>query len=168
MSTAIQTSLVESIKDSHDQANQDTATARHAVDIAINSRVTTAALVEKASKLHKNDVRGYLAPVMDGQQVKAYLSLHDAARKRPALQDKRQLFLCGILDKQEPRDVTPQKPRATFISGVSKFLARINKETRKRPVVDWSSSEREQMKDVLKPIVELYREIDTTPIKESL
>ena len=152
----IQTDLLQAIAEAHNEADEATSKARDNVDDAITKRVKAAALVEKASRLHKQDLRGYLAPIMTGDQAKAYLSLHDAAKKRPALQDKRQLFLCGILDKQEARDTSHHKPQPTFITGVSKFLARINKETSKRPVEDWSDDDRQQMRDVLKPIVDLY------------
>jgi hypothetical protein len=63
------------------------------------------------------------------------------------------------LGEQEPRPAR-SKPQPTFISGVSRFLRRINKEVCKRPLNEWTKQEREQMQDVLKPIIDLHKELD--------
>ena len=115
--------------------------------------------VEKAAVLPKQDLRGCLSGIMTVDEVKNYLSLHHAAQKRPTLSDKQQLQWCELLGVQEPRPAR-SKPQPTFISGVSRFLRRINKEVCKRPLNEWTKQEREQMQDVLKPIIDLHKELD--------
>jgi|SaaInlV_125m_DNA_1040241.scaffolds.fasta_scaffold02195_7 hypothetical protein len=151
--------MVEAITDAHTEANRSTHEAKGSMVDAINKRLKAAALIEKASRLHKQDLRGYLSGVMTGDEVKNYLSLHDAAQKRPTLSDKQQLQWCELLGEQEPRPAR-SKPQPTFISGVSRFLRRINKEVCKRPLNEWTKQEREQMQDVLKPIIDLHKELD--------
>ena len=156
--TSIDKALLSAIKEAHARAEESTVDARGHMDRAINNRIMCASLVEKAKQMHRQDISGYLADVMTGQQIKAYLSLNDAARKRPALHDKRQLLLCGILEtadkpeQEEPRNVTPP----SVISTASSFIGRFNRIVDKRPVEEWQQSEREQVKDVLKPLYELY------------
>ena len=156
---SIHEQMVAAITDAHTEANRSTHEAKGSMVDAINKRLKAAALIEKASRLHKQDLRGYLSGVMTGDEVKNYLSLHDAAQKRPTLSDKQQLQWCELLGEQAPRQAR-SKPQPTFISGVSRFLRRINKEVCKRPLNEWTKQEREQMQDVLKPIIDLHKELD--------
>lgn len=156
---SIHEQMISAIKEAHREANKSTHEARGSMVEAVNKRLKAAALIEKASRLHKQDLRGYLSGVITGDEVKNYLSLHDAAQKRPTLSDKQQLQWCELLGEQEPRPAR-SKPQPTFISGVSRFLRRINKEVCKRPLNEWTKQEREQMQDVLKPIVDLHKELN--------
>ena len=161
MTTNIQTDLKEHIADAHEAAQAYVKEARGGVDKAVNAYLSCAQLVEKAKQLHKQDVRGYLSEIMSGDQVKSYISVNDAAKKgRLAIHDKRQLLMTGIIDHHEvetPRNVTPATP--TIYSGASKFIGSFNKQLMKRPVEQWSESEREQTKDVLRPIIELFNKL---------
>ena len=111
--------------------------------------------------MHKQDLAGFLVNTgITGKQVKAYLSLHDAASKRPALHDKRQLLLCGILETAErPEPIKKAPMPASVISTASSFIGKLNKTVDRRPVEEWDGSEREQVKDVLKPLIELYNKL---------
>ena len=113
---SIDVALLSAIKEAHGKAEETTVDARNNMQRAINNRILCAGLVEKAKQMHKQNLAGFLSEVgITGTQVKAYLSLHDAASKRPALHDKRQLLLCGILEagdkpeqpKREPMPILP-------------------------------------------------------------
>jgi hypothetical protein len=158
---SIDDALLSAIKEAHSRAEETTVGARDQMQRAINNRILCAGLVEKAKQMHKQDLAGFLSDAgISGAQVKAYLSLHDAASKRPALHDKRQLLLCGILETGEK----PEQPKKiamppSVISTASSFIGKLNKTVDRRPVEDWASSEREQVKDVLKPLIELYEKL---------
>ena len=155
----IQEDIKSEIEHAHREASVKTEVARERVTYAIQSRLYCAALVEKAKQMHKQDINGFLQDVLDGNQIKAYLTLHRASKKRDALSDKAQLQLAGILDMRESemRNVT-QSGTSTFISATARYIARVNKTLSKRPVENWQDSEREQFKDVMKPIIELYEQ----------
>jgi hypothetical protein len=156
----IQEQLKTAIADSHAAAESSTVNARDKMQDAINKRVMCASLVEKAQQMHKQDLAGYLSGTLTGPQIKAYLSLHDASQKRGALHDKRQLLLCGILEQGEPTNLhAAPKPPPSIISSASTFTGRFNKVLERRPVDEWQPSEREQVKDVLQPIVDFYNNL---------
>ena len=151
----IQVELKSAIADAHVAAEMTTINARENIDRAINKRIICASLVEKAKQLHKQDIAGYLGDLMTSTQIRAYLSLHDAAGKRGAHHDKRQLLLCGILEQGEPTNVDSlPKPPPSMVSTASSFCGRFNKVLERRPVDEWSQSERDQIKDVLKPVMD--------------
>ena len=160
MKENIQEVLHQAIGEAHARAEETTASARDHIDRAINSRIMCASLVEKAKQMHKQDLNGYLADIMPSDKVKAYISLHDASTKRGAHHDKRQLLLCGILEQGEPTniEVTP-KPPPSVISTASSFIGRLNKVIKRRPAEDWQQGEREQVKDVLQPVVDFYNSL---------
>jgi len=151
--------LLAEIERSHIEAEKATKEARTYMQKAVARRYHCALHVEKAKQLHKQDLAGYCSKAnITGEQVKGYISLHDAHQKRPALQDKRQLLLCGILEsgkKQDAmRNVTPKRntglvnPIVTCTGKMSKSLAR-------RPVTDYTAQEKQQIKVLLKPFIEL-------------
>ena len=156
----INEALKDAIVQAHERAEHTTADARHHMDTAINNRIMCASLIEKAREMHKQDLLTWLADTpISGKMVKAYLSLHDASKKRAAIHDKRQLLLCGILEAQDeqPRIVSTVKP--SVINTASTFIGRFNKVVGQRPVTEWDQSEREQVKDVLAPVVEFYNSL---------
>ena len=157
----IHDSLLLAIKNAHAAAEQTTIIARGNMDAAIDRRIMCATLVEKAKLLHPQDLAGYLSDAgITGEQVKAYLSLHDAASKRPALHDKRQLQLCGILEAAERPEQPRSKPApSSVISTSSAYIGKLNKAIDRRPIKEWDASEREQVKDVLKPLLKLYGQL---------
>jgi len=158
---SIDVALLSAIKEAHGKAEETTVDARNNMQRAINNRILCAGLVEKAKQMHKQNLAGFLSEVgITGTQVKAYLSLHDAASKRPALHDKRQLLLCGILEAGDKPEQLKREPMpASVISTASSFIGKFNKTLDRRPVDEWASSEREQVKDVLKPLIELYEKL---------
>ena len=160
MKENIQEVLHHAIGEAHARAEETTINARDCIDQAISNRILCASLVEKAKQMHKQDLNGYLADIMPSDKVKAYISLHDASSKRGAHHDKRQLLLCGILEQGEPTsiDVTP-KPPPSVISTASTFIGKLNKVIERRPAEEWQQGEREQVKDVLQPVVDFYNSL---------
>ena len=164
---AIQENLKEEIGAAHSKAIAITDAARSTIEEAVRSKVYVATLVHKASRVHKHDLRGYLEQYLSGKEVQAYMSLFDAAKKRDAMQDKRQLQLCGILDSQEvvSPQAAPPKPQQGFITVISKTIQELSKRRTKRPISEWSPDEREQVRDVLEPLVRLHEDLKSTPPK---
>ena len=158
MKHAIQENLKDEIGAAHSKAIAITDAARSTIEEAVRSKVYVATLVHKASRIHKHDLKGYLQAFLSGLEVQAYMSLFDASKKRDALQDKRQLQLCGILDSQEvvTSQIAPPKPQQGVITLISKTIQELSKRRTKRPISEWSADEREQVRDVLKPLVEMY------------
>lgn len=158
---SIDDALIAAIKEAHAKAEETTLSARNNMQRAINNRIMCAGLVEKAKQMHKQDLAGFLSDAgISGKQVKAYLSLHDAASKRPALHDKRQLQLCGILEAAERPDQPKREPMpSSVISTSSAYIGKLNKAIDRRPVKEWDASEREQVKDVLKPLMVIYESL---------
>ena len=160
----ITSDIKRAIVDAHRLAEHSTHTARGGMEKAITARIQCAALVEKAREINK-DINGLLSDTeLTAQQVKAYLSLHDAAKKRPAMNDKRQLLLCGILETAEAPhlcdDTTKRTPTPpTVISSASSFMGKLNKIISRRPVSEWEEAERRQVKDVIEPIKALWEQL---------
>ena len=163
----ITTDIKSAIIEAHQRAEESTHTARGSMEQAIHERITCAALVEKAREINK-DINGFLCDTeLTAQKIKAYLSLHDAAKKRPAMNDKRQLLLCGILETAEitppthcdDKKNTPTPPPPSVISSAGTFIGKFNKIISRRPLQEWSESEKEQVKDVITPIKELWDQL---------
>ena len=166
MKYAIQENLKEEIGAAHSKAIAITDSARASIEEAVKSKVYVATLIQKASRIHKHSLKGYLQEFLSGKEVQAYMSLYDASRKRDALQDKRQLQLCGILDSQEviTSQIATPKPQQGFISVISKTIQELSKRRTQRPISEWGEDEREQVRDVLQPLVELAKELEGTPL----
>ena len=51
------------------------------------------------------------------------------------------------------------KPTPGLVRTASSFIGRFNKVLERRPIEDWNDGEREQIKDVLKPVIEFYNNL---------
>lgn len=157
----IQENLKNEIGAAHSKALAAVEGARDVMSEAVNAKLYVATLVQKASRLHRHDINGYLKDHLSGPEIKDYMSLYDAARKRPSLQDKRQLQLSGLLDSQDVLQsaTAPPKPQQGLITLITKTRQEMSKKLTARPVTEWSQSERAQVKDVLQPLQELYLQL---------
>jgi hypothetical protein len=156
----ISTQMLNEIAKAYAEATESVTSARGGMFQAIEKSLYCASLVEKCKQLRKQDLAGFLAPVMSGQEVKRLLSLHDASRKRPAMHDKRQLQLTGILEAANIATIekTTHLP-PSVISSSRKFIGNFTKAIRRRPAEDMDTSEKEQVKEVLKPVIEFYNSL---------
>lgn len=159
MKNEIYTQIVDSIEQAHEKAEVSTKQARDAMMNAIDDRVLCAALVEKGSEIHKRELILALSNVMTAHQVKAYLSLHDAASKREAMYDKRQLLLCGILESGEPPKRSGIKARPDLITYTRRYIGNIQKQMSQIPLEDWTDNEKEQAKEMMKPVMDFYNKL---------
>ena len=143
----------------HKQAEYNTHKAKTKINEAIESRIKCATYIEKAKQLHPQNICDWLSDTdITGKEVKAYLSLYDASKKRSAIYDKRQLLLCGVLetnpDSHNNREKNTLAPPPSVINSAASFFGKFNKAVSRRPVAEMAASERLQTKDVLRPIVE--------------
>ena len=152
--------LQEEIAASHSKALARVDDARDGVTAAIDASLYTAALIEKASKIKRHDLLEFLSPIMNGADVKRYMSIQRVATKRDFI-DKRQMQLIGIIDMQEPLE-GDAKPVAVKSMGtiLGRFKLEIDKKLKARPVNDWTSAEAEQFKMFLAPYQAILSDLD--------
>jgi hypothetical protein len=159
MKNEIYNQIVDSIEDAHIKAELSTKSAREAMMIAIDDRTLCAALVEKGKQICRHDLALMLSNIMNPEQVKAYLSLHDAATKRPAMYDKRQLLLMGILEAGEPPKRSGIKSRPDLITFTRRYIGNIQKQMSQVPLEDWTENEKEQAREMMGPVIEFYNKL---------
>ena len=159
MINEIYNTIIDAITDAHHKAELSVSSARVGMVDAINDKIVCAALVEKAKQIFRHDLKEALSSVMNPEQVTAYLSLHDAAQKRPAMYDKRQLLLIGILESGDPPIRTGIKQRPDLITYTRRYIGNIEKQMSQIPLTEWTTSERLQAKDIIKPVVDFYNSL---------
>lgn len=161
MNQELDTTLKTEIGRLHQQAEVTTSTAKAAINQAINERIMCASLVEKAKQMHKQDLAGFLRDELDGNAIKTYLSIHDAAQKRAPLADKRQLIMHGILDKGQPtrKPGAEKKPPPSAVTVASKMVAGVNQLLKRRPVSEMTPGEVEQVEFILRPVADFINEL---------
>lgn len=158
--TSIDQQLHSAIAVAHPEAREAVANARDAINTAFEKTAKVGALIEKAKQIHKQDLFGFMAEHMTASDVQHALSFYDAYQKRDGL-DKRLLTESGIWEQKQMeymRDVTP-KPTPGLVRTASSFIGRFNKTLDRRPLEEWSQSERDQIKDVLKPVMDFYNNL---------
>jgi len=159
----ISANLLNEIRAAHEDAQASVGAARDNMFTAIDKSIYCATLVEKCKQIRKSDLAVFLAPVMSNWQVKAYLGLHYASSKRPTIHDKRQLEFVGLLQPlQSDVDATVETKTAippSVISTSRKFIGSFTKALRRRPADAMDTSERQQIKEVLKPVIEFYESL---------
>ena len=155
--TGIDQQLHSAIAIAHPEAKETVAKARDAINTAFEKTAKVGALIEKAKQIHKQDLFGFMAEHMTASEVQHTLSFYDAYQKRDGL-DKRLLTESGIWEQKQMeymRDVTP-KPSPGLVRTASSFIGKFTKILDRRPAEEWPASEKEQVKDVLKPLMDLY------------
>lgn len=159
--TDIDKHLHSAIAIAHTERKDAVARARNSINAAFEKTARVGALIEKAQQIHSQDLFGFMAEHMTAEEVKQDLSFYDAYRKRGELMDKRLLTQSGIWEQKQMeymRDVTP-KPSPGLVRTTSSFVGKFNKILGKRPAEEWPASEREQVKDVLKPVADFYNSL---------
>jgi len=157
--THINQALHHHIGEAHAEAKSDVLKAQEAIDTAFKQTARVGALIEKASKIHKQDLFGFMADHMSSQEVRNYLSFYDEYSKRGGTMTKRQLVTSGMWQQQqlELRDVTPKRiKRKSFISTIGDLKGKLNKYISERPITEWGQNEKDQIRHILKPLYELY------------
>lgn len=152
--------LLDEVGKAYVEAKESVSSARDGMFSAIDKSLYCASLVEKCKELRKHDLAGFLSPVMSGQEVKRLLSLHDASKKRSTIHDKRQLFLTGILEPSQVVELEKKTPIPhSVISTTRKYIGTFSKAIRRRPASEMENTEREQIKEILKPVIEFYESL---------
>jgi hypothetical protein len=150
----INSEMLQQIGSAYTEAESSRDDARQGIDTSINKHRICAALIEKASRFHKQDLKGFLSGIMSGSDVKRYMAIHQAAAKRPQGHDKRQLLLCGIIDQKQGAD-TDEASTATPPSAISmlgKVTTKLCAKIAKRPLCQWSDWEKDQARAIVNPL----------------
>jgi hypothetical protein len=157
MNTDINAEMLTEIQKQHQESKRLIAEARTRLKAATDKALVVATLVEKASRHHKNDTHGYLAPVMNGIESRAYLTAYKASKCRDISMDKRVLQKLGVMDTAPPRAKTrTTKAPPSLTTRLAKANADINKSLIARPVDAMSQTEAETLKEAMKPLAQLY------------
>jgi len=153
----IDTDIHQAIEIAHPRAKESVRVAKEAIQNAFEQTAFVAAIIEKAKQIHKQDLFGFMSEHMTANETKDYLAFYDEYSKRGASLTKRQLIKSGVWTAQqelELRDVTPEvKQGPSIISSAVTFSRHLNKVTERRPPEEMTEYEREQIKEVLRPIV---------------
>jgi len=114
------------IIDAHRIAEEKTDATNAAKAEAIEAPLLTAALVEKCSRWHKQDLRGFLSEILTPEQIKDYKSGLSISKLRDVASDKRALQKFNLLPiAQAPKRYNPGS-RTRAKPSLSNHLAKLN------------------------------------------
>ena len=151
--------LLVSIQQAYNEAKESVANAKTSIHTAIEKSARVGAEIEKAKEIHKQDLFGFMDQIMPASEVKDFLAVYDIYKKRGISMEERMLKKTHIkptAEKQENLIDVTHTAQQSLIGTATSFIGRINKIVERRPVQIWNVSEREQVKDVLRPLYELY------------
>jgi hypothetical protein len=118
-------------------------------------------VLDKAKQSHSQDLFLFLDEIMSPNEIQQTLSLRKHQLRRGGKLDKVQLQKMGLLEQQE-LSITHQHTAAkpSVISTFAKLSSKMVKAIEARPVESMSQSEREQTLTVIKPIIEIYNQLN--------
>lgn len=133
-----------------------------AMDELLAINLAIAAIIEKSSRFHKQDLFGFWGDIFTPQEVKDSMRLKVINPKRDYRTDKLQMELIGLYKRREQNQEyerqAASKPSA--LSYMMKISINLVKEIQERPVCEWSSNEKHRFTALCAPIAKVLREID--------
>jgi hypothetical protein len=162
MNTEVTTARANYINDCHNELLQAVSTTKDNVVKAMQLAVTIGNEIAEIPRgarirwMHDN------CPSITQEQIASYLGIAATVRKRKhdAI-DHRTLNLLGIIDTIDI-DAKPHEQserNKSFVVWVSKTKAFFNEMTRRRPLNQWSTEERETIAMQIKPLAEMYQQL---------
>lgn len=147
----------------HKAAQREIKAARGALKRAVAACVEVGELLAKVKSHHSGTIHTWSCEntSMDGEQSRAYMSVHYVDSKRSASEDKRSLQLLGILKKAPARKPRKAKKTTTPATVASKASASILKSLESRPISEMTPDEREILKMNLEGVARLFVEISS-------
>jgi hypothetical protein len=165
MNTELTTELAHTIEQQHLESCRLTAEARAAAESAINLADQCGGYLHEVKRSTHGRLLAWLrdnVPSLDPNKARAYMGLHETRKHRQCKDiDKRQLQLIGILDTKEvERQERAVEPTGQWFVQVGRIREWWTKTNQTRPVSQWDEQEAVIAANQLKPIVEIYREIE--------
>ncbi|MGB2402839.1 MAG: hypothetical protein ACPIA7_05450 [Akkermansiaceae bacterium] len=149
--------MLTEIQKQHDKCKRLAAEARDALKAVTSQALVVSALVEKASRHHRNNLHGYLSPVMNGVESRAYMTTYKASQCRDIGTDKRVLQALNVMEKAPARKrASASKSPASLTTRIAQANASISKLIKSRPVDELSKAEAEMAKEAMKPLAQLF------------
>ena len=156
--TNIDNEIIDAISEAHDKAENDVKLAREAITTAMTSRRQCGAMVEKLKQYRRQTLNGILAPVMDADQVKRYISINYYDRKGyDFLKGKEQLQRAKILDMGTAKNPKGSSAGPNVIGTTAKSVNSIEKVIKRLGGIErlpqW---QREELRLKLQPLASAY------------
>lgn len=157
----IEQSMAQHVDACHRSAQEKIQAARQAVKEAVTAAVEVGELLAKAKSHHSGTIHTWSCEhtSMNGEQSRAYMSVHYVDGKREASEDKRSLQLLGVLKKAPARKPRKAKKTTTPATVASKASASIIKSLESRPLSEMTPDEREVLKMNLEQVARLFVEV---------
>jgi len=148
----------------HNKAGGIISTAKRSISDAFDITFQIGMLIEKYRLMHPHEYLGLLSQHIPANDIKRYESFfHRGIKKKKPngewITDKEQMVLAGVYEQSVNigmRNVTPVA--VSPIKYAMSFNGHLSKVITKRPVENMSSNEREQIKDVLMPVLEKFKD----------
>ena len=149
--------MLTEIQKQHDKCKRLAIEAKASLKAVTNQALIVSSLVEKASRHHRNDLHGYLTPVMNGVESRAYMTTYKASQCRNIGTDKRVLQALNVMEKAPPRKraIATRSP-ASLTTRIAQANAGISKLIKSRPVDELSKAEAELAREAMKPLAQLF------------
>ena len=122
---------------------------------ATKQAILLGTLIEKAQRHHKHNIHGYLSPVMNGVESRAYITAQTASKTRDIANDKRVLQKLGIL-QQAPARKRVVKAKPSLTTKIANANTSINTALKRRGVDDMTPQEKALAVEAMRPLAELY------------
>ena len=149
--------MLTEIQKQHRKCKRMISHARAALKEATAQALKVSVLVDKVSQHHKTQTHGFLSPVMNGIESRAYMTTYKASQCRDIGTDKRVLQTLNILEKAPPRkrsSVVKSPPSLT--TKIARANAEISKVMKSRPIKELSIEEAALAKEAMKPLAQLF------------
>lgn len=167
MNQKLTTELASEIARLHNQAEDFAEQTKASAQDALSAAVQCGRHIDQVEGMTKGKLLAWLrdnVPGLTPERAKAYLSLFHVHQEREAHAiDHRQLILLGVVEKAEAQATqrtAPQIGAGKWVGWIGNVRGWFTKTTRERPLSDWTSDERQAVKDQIKPLIDIYNQLD--------
>lgn len=165
MNTELTTNLAGEISRLHAEAQKTAETVKEGMQAALEFAAQCGSMLSIAKEQTRGEFIAWLrdnVPAITQEHVKTYLDCFHQSQERGIILDSRRAHQLGFFDKGEM--TATAKPAAKIDAGkwigwTSNIRGWWTKTTRERPVSAWEPHERQAVKDQLKPLVDIYNQL---------
>jgi hypothetical protein len=161
--------IVGEIQQHHHKAERHAQEAKCHAEQALEEAVMCGNYLEQARGMTRGQMLGWLrdnVPDISPERAKAYMSLFNTRQIRESHNlDHRQLILLGVvgMKEQTPQEWDEKPVRTPKVeSWVGSIRAYLGGRIKESPPNTWTRGERENLVAIMKPIIQLYQEIEVS------